>query len=100
MRLSEHTIHLPLNYSDGEPIEPEKIRLVREDLFALFGSFVVPYRRAWKYDGRRYVEIMKIEILTTGDMVAGKLLAELKERLKESLQQVDILITTRDIQVI
>ena len=93
-------IHLPLNYSDGEPIEQEKIIRIREELVAAFGSFAMPDRRAWKYDGVKYVEIIWFEIITTGDKVTRNRLKEFKERLKESLQQVDILITSYGIQVV
>jgi hypothetical protein len=93
-------IHLPLNYSDGEPIEQEKIMGVREELVAAFGSFAVPDRRAWKYDGVKCVEIMRFEIITTDDKATKKRLKEFKERLKESLRQMDILITTYRIQAV
>ena len=78
-------IHLPLTYGNGEPIEPEKIKHVREELIAAFDSFA---------------EIMKIEISTTGDKLTKKRLKDFKERLKASLQEIDILITTHGIQVI
>ncbi len=81
-----------------KPIEQEKMRRVREEFIAIFGSFLVPYRRAWKYDGAKYIEIVKIEIITTGDRVPRKRLKDFKERLKESLQQSDILILTHGIQ--
>ena len=96
--MRKYEIHLPLSYSDGQPIEREKIRRVHEKLVAVFGSFAVPDRSAWKYDGVKYVEIVKIEIITTGDEVPKKRLKDLKERLKESLQQIDILIMTHGIQ--
>jgi hypothetical protein len=86
-------IHLPLNYTDRSPIEQEKITRVQKDLLAAFGSFTVPSRRTWRYDGLGCVEILKIEILTTGDKLT-------KKRLKEYLPQINILITTRSIQVI
>jgi len=98
--MRKYEIHLPLTYGDGEPIEPDKIRHVREELLVVFGSFLVPYRRAWKYDGAKYVEIVRIEIVATGDELTKKRLKDFKERLKESLQQIDILITTHGIQVI
>jgi uncharacterized protein with ATP-grasp and redox domains len=98
--MTKYEIHLPLNYSDGQPIESEKVTRVREELLAVFGSFVEPYQRAWKYDGAKYIEILKIEIVTTGNKVIKKRLKEFKERLKESLQQIDILITTKDIQTV
>ena len=65
----------------------------------MFGSFLVPYRRAWKYDGAKYIEIVKIEIITTSDKVPKKRLKDFKEHLKESFQQSDILIMTHSIQV-
>jgi hypothetical protein len=99
-RMRKYEIHLPLNYGDGKPVEQEKFRRVREELIAAFGSFAVPYRRAWEYDGVKYVEIVKIEIITTGDKATKKRLKEFKEHLKESLQQIDILITTHGSQVI
>ena len=99
-RMRKYDIHLPLNYSDGQPIEHEKIRRVRGELIAAFGSFAVPYRRFWKSDGARYVEIVRIEVITTGDKIPKKLLKDFKERLKESLRQIDILITTHGIQFI
>lgn len=97
--MRKYEIHLPLTYSDGKPIEREKMRHVREELVATFGSFPVPNRRAWKYDSAKYIEIVKIEIITTSDIVPTRRLKNLKERLMESLQQNDILILTHGIQV-
>lgn len=99
-RMRQYEINLPLNYSSGEPIEQEKIMRVREELIAAFGTFAVPDRKTWTYDGVKYVEIVKFEIITTGDKLTKKRLKDLKERLKEFLQQVDILITTYRIQVV
>jgi hypothetical protein len=93
-------IHLPLNYSDGQPIEQDKIKLFREELLTAFGAFAVPKRRAWRYDGVKFVEILRFEIITTDDKATKKRLKEFKERLKESLQQVDILITTYRLQAV
>ena len=89
---------MPLSYGDGEPIDQEKLRLIRGELVAAFGSFVVPNGRAWRYDGVKFVEIMKIEIVTTDERVPTKFLKAFKERLKESLRRADILITTHRIQ--
>src|SRR2546430_1278015 len=99
-RMRKYEIHLPLNYSDGQPIEQEKIRSVRDELVKVFGSFTVPDRKTWKYDGAGCVEIMKVEIVTAQDKIPKKLLKDFKERLKEDLQQVDILVTIQGIQVI
>src|SRR5712664_2711803 len=96
--MRKYEIHLPLNYINGEPIEQEKIRSVRDEVVNAFGSFVVPNRKTWKYDGVRYVEIMKVEIVTANEKVPKKFLRDFKERLKESFRQSDILITTHRIQ--
>jgi len=96
--MRKYEIHLPSTYSDGKPIEQEKIRRVREELIVIFGSFTVPNRRAWKFDGTRCIEMVRIEIITIGDKVPTKRLKDFKERVKESLQQIDILITTHSIQ--
>ena len=96
--MRKYEIDLPLSYCDGEPIEQEKIKSVRDELLAVFGSFVVPDRKTWKYDGVKYVEIMKIEIVTTNDNVPKKFLKDFKERIKESFRQTDILITTHRVQ--
>jgi hypothetical protein len=97
--MRKYEIHLPLNYTDGEPIEQEKIKRVRDELLAVFGSFAVPNRKAWKYYSAGYVEIIRLEIVTTNDKVPKRFLKDLKERLKESFRQTDILITTHRIQI-
>lgn len=96
--MRKYEIQLPLNYRDGKPIEREKIRRVHEELLATLGSFTLPDRTTWKYDGVEYVEIVQIEIVTTNDKVPKKLLSEFKERVKESFRQTDILITTHLVQ--
>ncbi len=96
--MRKYEIHLPFSYVNGEPIEQEKIRSVRDELVNAFGSFVVPDRKTWKYDGVRYVEIMRVEIVTVDDKVPKEFLKDFKERLKESFRQTDILITTHRIQ--
>jgi hypothetical protein len=96
--MRKYEIHLPLSYEDGKPIERAKIKRACDELVASFGSFAVPRRRAWKYDGVKYIEIMKIEILTAEDKIPTKLLKDFRKRLKESFRQTDILITTHRIQ--
>jgi hypothetical protein len=96
--MRKYEIHLPLSYTDGKPIEEEKIGSVRDELLNVFGSFAVPDGKAWKYDGVRCVEIMKVEIVTANDKVPKKLLKDFKERLKECFRQDDILIIARRVQ--
>ena len=96
--MRKYEIHLPLTYNDAKPIEQEKLLRVREELISMFGSFLAPYQSSWKYDGAKYIEIVKIEIVTTDDKVPRKRLRDFKERLKKSLEQNDILIMTHALQ--
>lgn len=104
--MRKYDIYLPLKYNNGEAIESEKIVEVWDELAEAFGGITVsplsaPYQGRWKYGGVEYIdEIIKIEVVAANDRAAKKFLKEFKERLKESLQQIDILITTHGIQVI
>lgn len=91
---------MPLKHGDGAAIQNEKIRRVREEVFAAFGCWAVHYGRARRYDRVEYVEIVKMEFITSSDRVAKKSLENVKEHLKESLQQIDILIASHTIQII
>jgi len=104
--MREYKIYLPLKYNDGEDIEEGKLREVKAELVDAFGAITVssvfsPYQGRWKYGGVEYVDdIIKIEIVATNDRATKRFFKDFKERLKESLRQIDILITTHGIQVI
>ena len=104
--MRKYEIYLPLKYNDGEPIESAKIVGVWDELADAFGGVTVsslsaPYQGRWKYGGVEYFDdIIKIEIIATNDRAARRFFKEFKESLKESLRQVDNLITTQGIQVI
>ena len=104
--MRKYEIYLPLKYNDGESIESAKIVGVWDELADAFGGVTVsslsaPYQGRWKYGGVEYFDdIIKIEIIVTNDRAARTFFKRFKEHLKESLQQVDILITTHGIQVI
>lgn len=104
--MREYKIYLPLKYNDGKDIEEEKLRRVKAELVDAFGAVTVsslssPYQGTWKYGGVEFIDdIIKIEVVATNDRATKKFFKDFKGRLKESLQQVDILITTHGIQVI
>jgi hypothetical protein len=104
--MRKYEIYLPLKYNDGKAIESEKIVEVWDELAEAFGGITVsplsaPYQGRWKYGGVEYLdEIIKVEVVATNDRAAKKFLKGFKERLKVSLRQIDILITTHGIQVI
>ena len=104
--MRRYEIYLPLNYNNGEPIESKKITAICDELALAFGAITIsplsaPHQGRWKYGGVEYIdEIIKVEILASGDTVTKKFLKDFKARLKKDLLQVDILITTHGIQVI
>lgn len=104
--MREYTIYLPLKYNDGTEIEDEKFRAIKVELVDAFGAVTIsslsaPYQGRWKYGGVEFIDdIIKIEIVTSDNRATKRFFSALKERLKESLKQIDILITTHGIQVI
>jgi hypothetical protein len=104
--MRKYEIYLPLKYNDGESIESARIVGIWDELADIFGGITVsslsaPYQGRWKYGGVKYIDdIIKIEVVTTNDRKTIRFFKDFKERLKETLQQVDILITTHGIQVI
>jgi hypothetical protein len=104
--MREYEIYLPLKYNDGKEIEEQKIRSIKVELVNAFGAITVsslssPYQGRWKYGGVEYIDdIIRIQVVTTNDRATKKFFKDFKERLKESFQQIDILITTHGIQVI
>lgn len=104
--MRKYEIYLPLKYNDGKAIESEKITAVWDELADVFGGVTVsslsaPYQGRWKYGGVEYLDdIIKVEVVSANDRAAKTFFKESKERLKQSLRQIDILITTHGIQVI
>lgn len=104
--MRKYEIYLPLKYNDGKEIEAEKLKRIREELVSAFGGITVsslssPYQGVWKYGGVEFIDdIIKIEIVASGDNVTKRFLKDFKSRLKSDLRQIDILITTHGIQVI
>ena|SRR5207253_1880559 len=104
--MRNYEIYLPLKYNNGQAIESEKLTDIRDELAEAFGAITVsslsaPYQGTWKYGGVEYIDdIIKIQVVTRNDRATKKFFKDFKERLKESLQQIDILITTHGIQVI
>ena len=104
--MKKYEIYVPLKYNNGDPIESEKIKQIREELIAAFGTLTVsalsaPFQGTWKYGGVQFMDdIIKIEVITAEDVKTDRFFRRFKQRLKQLLQQVDILITTQDIRTI
>jgi uncharacterized protein YnzC (UPF0291/DUF896 family) len=104
--MRKYDLYLPLKYNDGAEIQPEKLKQIRQELVERFGAITVsslmsPYQGRWKYGGVEYIDdIIKIEVIAGNDRVTKRFFQDFKQRLKKSLRQIDILITTHGIQVI
>lgn len=104
--MRKYDVYLPLKYNNGKPIEPVKISDICDELADVFGAITVspltaPHQGRWKYGGVEFIDdIIKVEIVTSNNRATKRFFKELKERLKRSLMQIDILITTHGIQVI
>ena len=104
--MRKYELYLPLKYNNGRRIEARTIREVKEELLENFGAITVsslsaPYQGRWKYGGVEYIDdIIKIDVVATRDRQTKQFFTDFKERLKTSLRQIDILITTHGIQVI
>lgn len=104
--MKKYELYLPLKYNNGQPIEPEKLKQIREALIAEFGALTVsslsaPFQGAWKYGGVEFIDdIIKLEVITTADLKTDRFFKRFKRHLKQLLDQVDILITAQDIRTI
>ena len=101
--MNKYEIYLPLKYNNGAEIEPEKLKLIREQLMAVFGALTVsslsaPFQGTWRYGGVEFVDdIIRIEIITKEEL---EYFRNFKRLLKRKLRQIDILITMQYIHTI
>jgi hypothetical protein len=101
-----YTLYLPLTYNDGTPIERATFEQIRNELTAMFGaltatSSAAPLEGVWVYEGVSYQDkIIKIEVITEGNVRTEQFFSSYRETLKERLQQLDILITVQEIRTL
>jgi hypothetical protein len=102
----KYEVYLPLKYNSGAEIEPEKVKLIREQLMAVFGAITVsslfaPFQGTWRYGGVEFVDdIIRIEIISKEGWESHQFFKNFKRRLKRKLRQIDILITMQYIHTI
>ena len=106
LTMKKYEIYLPLKYNDGQEIEPEKFKQIRQQLVAVFGAITVtslnaPFEGTWRYGGVEFVDdIIRFEIITEQDFRANIFFKSFKKQLKRTLRQFDILITVQEIETI
>ena len=104
--MKKYEIYLPLKYNDGQEIEPEKLKQIRQQLVAVFGavtasSLSAPFHGTWRYGGVEFVDdIIRFEIITEEDFRSNLFFKRFKQQLKRTLRQFDILITVQNIETI
>jgi hypothetical protein len=95
----EYELYVPLFYNDGGTIEPTKHRRLKSALMQQFGGLTFsthPYEGAWIMGGVAYRDsILIYRILAPNARTARSFFRELKEQLKQDLQQEEILIVER-----
>jgi hypothetical protein len=102
--VKEYDLYLPLTYNDGAPIEAKKFQDVQRRLLDEFGGvtyFPQPNEGLWRMGNVVYRDTIVIyRVLAEKRRKARRFLSRLKDRLKTSFQQEEILIVERDVQTL
>lgn len=102
--MKEYDLFVPLYYNDGRPVEPQKFQTLQQLLLDQFGGltfFPQPNEGLWTVAGITYRDAIVIyRVMTSDALPARRFLVALKERLKEALQQEEILIVERDVETL
>jgi hypothetical protein len=102
--VKEYDLFVPLYYNDGRQIELQKLQDLQQQLLDQFGGltfFPQPAEGFWTMAGITYRdEIVIYRVITSDAQEARRFLSAVKERLKETLQQEEILIVERDVETL
>ncbi|MBI4691051.1 MAG: hypothetical protein HY754_12430 [Nitrospirae bacterium] len=104
MKLKRYEILLPLLYNDGLVIEKEKFLLTHKELVDEFGATTTDSARIvgrWIYQNHLYEDkLIRITIDVPESEKSDSFFRQSKETLKERFKQIDIWITSYEIDVI
>lgn len=104
MRLKRYEILLPLLYNDGSKVEKEKFLTTSEELVERFGAITTDSTRIvgrWIYQNQLYEDkLIRIIIDVPESEDSETFFRRYKEVLKERFKQIDIWITSYEIDVI
>ena len=102
--MKEYDLFVPLYYNDGRPVEPQTFQALQQRLLQQFGGltfFPQPNQGLWTIAGITYRdEIVIYRVITSDVQEARQFWSEFKERLKQELQQEEILIVERDVETL
>lgn len=104
MKWTRYEILLPLSYNDGRPIEPEKFDQTNLELTEKFSATTTDMIMAvglWRYRGTVYEDLLlRLIIDVPASSPADDSFREYKEVLKTRFQQIDIWISSHEIQIL
>jgi len=93
MKWIRYEILLPLCYNDGRPIESHKFRQTTLDLMTAIGK--------WKYEGTVYEDLLwRFIVDVPASTPADAFFRRYKETLKERFEQIDIWISSHEINIL
>lgn len=102
--MKEYDLFVPRTYNDGSPVERKKLRKIKRLLADEFSGVTEIHLRKkgwWKMGRvtfRDKITIFRVYAATTRS--ARKFFRELKEHLKEDLQQEEILVVEKEARII
>ena len=104
MSFRRYEITLPTRYNDGTPVEPEKYLITRREIAARFGALTFlpqPIYGEWTHQETRYEDAnVRIVVDVEDTTAAGDFFAQLKPKLKERFQQLEIWIVSYEIRIV
>lgn len=104
MKWTRYEILLPLRYNDGQPIETEKFDQTNLELIEWFSATTTDMVTAigsWRYQGTRYEDrLLRVIVDAPGSRPADDFFRDYKETLKARFQQIDIWISSHEIQIL
>ena len=104
MKWIRYEILRPLCYNDGRPIESEKFRQTTRELLESFAATTLDLLAAmgsWKYGGTIHRDtLLRLIVDVPASAPADDFFRDYKETLKARFQQIDIWISSHEIQII
>ena len=100
----EYDLYIPLRYNDGRPVEDEKLTTLKERLKDRFGGltfFPQQNEGVWKIGTVTFREgIVIFRILAEETRPAREFFLGLKEELKRDLDQEEVLVVERKVEIL
>ena len=102
--MREYDLYVPLHYNDGRAIESEKLTALKRRLVEEFGGlthFPQENEGLWKVGQHTFRDrIVILRVLAGDSSKADQFFLGLKEDLKQSWGQEDVLIVTRNVSAV